>query len=127
MKDPNQHMKDFIIKGFADTHTEMGECPLAGDIIHIDTRIRPIASAPVLIPERFQEIAHIPESIDIPEQIQQKQTYRVITRGTKHRVTICNQGSDKRKIDQRTNHLGITALYTPIWEDLNKAFFKHIM
>ena len=127
MKDRNQHMEDFIVKGIADTHTEMGEGPLAGDSIHRDTCIRSISSAPVLIAKRFQEIAHILESIYIFEQIQQKQTYRIIARGTKHRITICNQGSDKRKIDQRTNHLHITTLYTSIWEDLNKAFLKHIM
>lgn len=100
MKDLDQNMEDFIVESFTDPYTEMGEGALTRDPIHTDTRVGSISSAPVLIPERFQEVAHILEAVNIPEQIQQKQTHRVIARRPEDRITICHQGPYKRKINQ---------------------------
>ena len=102
MKDLNQQMKNFIIKCVADTPKEMRKGALAGDIIR-NVGIGFISSSPVLISKPLQEVVHIPESINVSKKIQQKQTDLVITRRTRNRITICNQGSDKREIKQRTD------------------------
>jgi len=40
---------------------------------------------------------------------------------------MCNQGSDERKVNQRGNHPGISALYAAIRQNIYEAFFKLVM
>ena len=127
MKDLDQHMKDFIIQGFPNMiSAEIGKGALTGDVIR-DAGIGPISSSSVLIMEYRNKLLHRLVSIDVSKKIQQKQTHGIITGRTGNRIQMRNQRPNKREIYQRTDHPGIAALYLPIGEDPNKAFFKPVM
>ena len=86
-----------------------------------------IKSAPVFVPNQFKEFAHILVTIDVSEQVQQEQAWRVMTRGAVRGITFSHKRADKGKIDQRSKHSTHAALDVTVWKDFNKAFFKAIV
>jgi len=80
LKDINEYMEDFIIEVFAEVSSEIGESARGRDMIHRDASIGPISSASVFIMEDFKEPAHMLIAINIPKEIEEEQTGRVITR-----------------------------------------------
>ena len=96
-------------------------------MIHRDAGIGPVGSSSVFIMDKFKELTHIVISVDIPKEIQEKQTWGIITRGAIRGITVCYQRSYKGEIDQGSYHSGISSLDSAIGKDLNKAFFKAVM
>ena len=66
-------------------------------------------------------------AIDEAEQLQQKQTWRIITRRPHIRVAVSHQRADKGKIDQRGDHAAQAAFNIAIFKDFDEALFKAVM
>ena len=78
MEDIDQNMEDLIIAGGAYPASEIGKSRLTGDIVGGDACKPAVRSAAVLIAEYGTEAAHLLVTIDESEQVQQKQTRRVV-------------------------------------------------
>jgi len=96
-------------------------------MIHADSGVCPVSSSSVLIMDNLKELAHILIAVDIAKEIEEKQTWGIITRGAIRGITVCYQRSYKGEIDQGGYHPGISSLDSVIGKDLNKAFFKAVM
>ena len=77
MEDLHEDMEDFIIAGLADLVAELGEGSLGGDMIRIDARIGAIAPPLVFVLDNREKLGHFPVAVDIAEEIDKKDTYRV--------------------------------------------------
>lgn len=88
MKDVNEDMEDFIIEAFANATAQMGESSLTGDAIDRDAGICAIGSAFIRVVDVFEELIHILIAVEQAEQVQEKETYRVITRRAEGRITL---------------------------------------
>ena len=80
MEDTYKNMEDFIIEAFADVDTEIREGALRRDMLHGDASVSTVSPASVFIMEDFKELTHILMTIHIPKEIQEKQTWGIITR-----------------------------------------------
>jgi len=80
MKDTYKNMEDFIIEAFADADTEMREGALRRDMLRGDASVTTVSSASVFIMENLKELTHVLMTINIPKEVQEKQTWRIITR-----------------------------------------------
>ena len=58
-----------------------------------------INPATILVPHNFKELFHVLKAVDMTEQVEQEQTWGVITRRSVRGVTVSDQGSNERKID----------------------------
>lgn len=86
-----------------------------------------ITSAPVLVTNQCKELTHILVTIDVSKQVQQEKARRIVARRAVRGITIGDKRSDERKINQRGNHLGHTALDIAIGIYFNKAFFELVI
>jgi hypothetical protein len=95
MKDMDEDMKDFVIEFFTQSSSENGESAFTRDVVFRDTGICSITSAPVLIPKQLKEFSHVLMPIDIAKQVDQENTWRVITRRAIRGITVRDNGSDE--------------------------------
>ena len=79
MEDTYKNMEDLIIQAFADANTEMREGALRRDMLHGDASVGAVSSASVFIMENFKELTHVLMTINIPKEVQEKQSWRIIT------------------------------------------------
>ena len=87
MKDINQHMKDFIIEGFADSVSKNRKGALTRDIPQTDTGIRSISPALIIILENRKKIGHILVPAKVSEYIKEKKAHRIIRRRAIGRIS----------------------------------------
>jgi hypothetical protein len=80
LKDADQSVENFIIEGFADTDTKIGESGFTRDMFHADTGIGAISPPSILVPEDLKEMAHILMTVDMTKKVEEEQAWRVITR-----------------------------------------------
>ena len=85
-----------------------------------------ITSAPVLIPKQLKEFSHVLMGIDIAKQVEQEDTWGIITRRAIRGITVSDNGSDKCKIDKGSYHSSVSALNISIGQDFNESFFKSV-
>lgn len=100
VEEVHQHMEDFIIEPFPEADTEIGEGPLRRDMLHRDVSVGPVRSASVFIMEHFKELTHVLMTINIPKEVQQKETDRIIEGRAIGGISVCHQRSDEREVDQ---------------------------
>ena len=65
--------------------------------------------------------------VNIPEQVQEKERYRIIAGRPKDAVGIRRQRADKGKVNQGGDHTCISALYIPLGVDRNELFPEDIL
>ena len=79
MKDPYQNMKNLIIQSFTNTASKIRKSTLRGYIIHRNTGIYSISPALIFILKASNKLIHMLMTINIPKQIQKKNTDRIIS------------------------------------------------
>jgi len=79
MKDIHKDMKDFVVEGFTQSCSEIGESGFTRDMFHGDTLrggpeagIGAISPTSILVPKDTKEMAHILMTVDISEKVKQK-------------------------------------------------------
>jgi hypothetical protein len=77
MEDAHQDMKDVIVSFFSDALAEIGEGSFGGDV-ESNAGIAPIFTSSFLLPKHRQKGVHVGVVVNIPEQVQEKESHRVI-------------------------------------------------
>jgi len=126
MEDVHEDMKDVIVSFFSDALAEVGEGSFGGDV-GSNTGIVPIFTPSFLFPKHRQKGVHVRMVVNIPEQVQEKERYRIIAGRPKDAVGIRRQRADKGKVNQGGDHTGISALYIPLGVDRNELFPEDIL
>ena len=126
MEDAHQDMEDVIISFFSDALPEVGKGSFGGDIFN-NTGIVTIFPASFLIPKHGQKGVHVRVVVNIPEQVQEKECYRVIAGRPEDAVGIYRQRPDKGEVNQRGDHTCISALHIPSGVDRNDALPDDIL
>jgi len=126
MEDAHQDMKDVIVSFFSDALAEVGEGSFGGDVFK-DAGIAPIFTPSFRFPKHRQKGVHVRVVVNIPEQVQEKECYRVIAGRAEDAVGINYQGPDKGEVNQGDDHACISALYIPSGIDKNEAFPEDIL
>jgi len=125
MEEAHQDMKDVIVSFVSNALAEVGKGSFGGDVLN-NTGIAPVVFPPVLIPKHRQKGVHVRVVVNMPEQVQEKECHRVIAGRTEDAVGIRRHGPDKREVNQRGDHTGISAPYIPSGVDKNEAFPEDI-
>jgi hypothetical protein len=86
-----------------------------------------IRSALLFIAQHFTKATHVFIAVNIAEQVEQKQGWRIITRGAFIRITVGHQRADKAKIDHRGDHAAHATFNIAVWQDFDKSFFKSVL
>jgi hypothetical protein len=95
VKNTDQDMKDFVVEFFTQSSSENGESAFARDVVFRDTGMCSITTAPVLIPKQLKEFSHVLMPIDIAKQVEQEDTWGIITRRAIRGITVSDQRSDE--------------------------------
>jgi len=126
MKDAHQDMKDVVVSFFSDALAEVGKGSFGGDV-ESNAGIAPIFTSSFLIPQHSEKGVHVGVVVNIPEQVQEKESHLVIAGRTKDAVDVRHQGPDKGEVNQGDNHTCISTLYIPAGIDKNEAFLKGVL
>jgi len=126
MEDAHQDMKDVIVSFFSDALAEVGEGSFGGDV-ESNAGIAPIFTSSFLIPQHSEKGVHVGVVVNIPEQVQEKESHRVIAGRAEDTVSIRHQGADKGEINQGGDYPGIAALDIPVGLYTYEAFLKGVL
>jgi hypothetical protein len=127
MKNTNEDMKDFIVEGFSEPLSEVGKGSLTRQTRHGKAGIGTISPAFVLVPEMFAKLGDSGISIEISEQVNQEETWRIVAGRSKLRIAVGCEGTDKTEINKGCDHPWHAALDRAIGSDLHKFFLEPIL
>jgi hypothetical protein len=126
MEDAHHAVKGIVISRLSDPFPEVGEGSFGGNIFK-DAGIIPIVFTPALISNHLQEGVHIPVVVNIAEQVQEKEGWRIIAGWAEDAVRVSHNRPDISEIDQRGDHPGIAALDVPIGFYTHETFLKDVL
>ena len=72
VKDADQDVEDFVVEGFTQSCSKIGESAFTGDIFHGDTGIGAISPTSILVPEDLKEMAHILMTVDMTKKVEEE-------------------------------------------------------
>lgn len=104
-----QGMKDFLVQGFAETVTEVGEGSLAGDAIKADAGQAPEDLSAKRIVQDPAEIFDGRALFEAAKQIEKKERDGIVARTTEDGIGNGGNGADEGEINSRTNQLSDAA------------------
>jgi hypothetical protein len=103
MEDADQNMKDVIVSFFSNALPKVGKGSFRGDVSN-NTGIFPILTPSFLIPQHRQKGVHVRVVVNIPEQVQEEESHRIVAWRAKDAIGIRREGPDKGKVNQGDDH-----------------------
>jgi hypothetical protein len=123
----NQGMKEFLITGFAEAFTEVGEGSLARDAIKGDTGQ---ASEDLSAKGIMQDLAEVFDGtafFETAKQIEKKERNRIIARTAEDGIGNSGNGADEGEINSRTNQLSDASRNGAVVIDGDRFFPEFVM
>jgi len=125
MESFHEDMEDVVVSFFSKSFSEVGEGSLGGDMVGEACRLSISVSA--IVPQHFEEGAHIGEVVNDADEIEDEQRYRVIAGRAEDAVGIGSQRADERKVNQGDDHGGVPALNIAVGKDVYGTLLEDIM
>ena len=127
MKDMDQDMEDFIVESLSQTGAEIRKGGFTRHVLHGKTCIGTISPALVFITKLLPKPGYIGEAIDIPEQVNQEEAWRIVAGRSKFGVAVSCKGTDEAKIDKGCDHPWHAAPDSAICADIHNLFLEPIL
>jgi hypothetical protein len=122
----NQGMKDLLVIGFSNAHSEIGECCLTGNPIFPKSRQTAIIASTIRIPEDLTEILDRSNPFEITKQVEQKQRNEIMATPSEVGIGIGGNGADEGEIDNGSYQLGDAATNGTIFVYVDEFLSKFV-